>query len=90
MTTLSNSQARKALATAPWRMLDAETSEARAEIQYGGEWLRLGLSERSERTLRVVNFSTDPEFYKNPVEYHQRTMRHGARVTDSHFYVLEA
>jgi hypothetical protein len=90
VTTLTNSQARRLLAAAPSRVLDAETCEAQAQIQHEGRWLRLGFSERSERTLRVVNFSTDGEFYRDPVGYHLRTMRHGARLADGHLYVLES
>lgn len=89
MTRLTVSQTRRVLAQAPSRMLDAETSEAQAQIQYDGEWLRLGFSDRESRSLRVTNFSTDPLFYSKPAEYHLRTMRYGARVENGHFYVLE-
>lgn len=85
---LTNSQARATLHDVQHRLLDAESSEARAEILYKGQWLRLGRGDREEKLLSVVNFSTDPLFYRDPVEYHRRLMKFGAKVTDTHFYVI--
>ena len=85
---LTNSQARAALHNVQHRLLDAESSEAKAEILHHGVWLRLGRGDREEKLLTVVNFSTDPLFYRDPVEYHRRLMRFGAKVTDTHFYVI--
>jgi hypothetical protein len=88
MNTLTNSQARAALRDSPHRLLDAESSEARAEILHRGVWLRLGRTDREGKYETVINFSTDPLFYRDPVEYHRRLMKFGAKVTDSHFFVV--
>lgn len=87
-TVLTNSQARAALHNVQSRLLDAETSEAKAKILHNGVWLRLGRTDRESKHETVVNFSTDPLFYRDPVEYHRRLMKFGAKVTDTHFYVV--
>lgn len=87
-TRLTVSQAKAALRSGAVALRDPETSEAEAVISYAGSWLKLGRVDRAERLATVVHFTTDSLFYRDPKAYHERLMRFGAVVTDTHFFVI--
>lgn len=90
---ISYTKARKFLRSCDWRMSRTVINgddETTVDVFYEGKWLKLGRIDDGGDVGEFVDWSSDPQFFKNPPMYFRKTCLLGAVITDTEFFVIDS